>query len=155
VIRKTGNFDIIFCGQKAIDGETAQVGPGIAENLHIPQITCVSNAEVEGMIVKAWRETEFGQEVIQVKLPVLMTAMKGPNEPRVPTFARIAEAMEKRIPIWSADEVGGEKNRFGLVGSPTRVVKTWVPEQRKRGQMLEGDPDAVAQMLSGILKDII
>jgi electron transfer flavoprotein alpha/beta subunit len=152
-IRKIGDFHLILCGKAAIDGETAQVGPGIAENLHIPQITCVNRVEIDGESVKAWQETEWGQAVIEARLPILVTALKGVKEPRVPTFSRLADAMEEDIPIWSADDLNGDLKRFGLEGSATRVVKTWTPERRKRGRLLEGEPGDLARMLAGLLRD--
>jgi electron transfer flavoprotein alpha/beta subunit len=152
-IKKIANFDIVFCGQKAIDGDTAQVGPGLAENLHIPQITYVNKVQVEAGIVEAWRETELGQERVEAKLPVLLTVIKGLNEPRVPTYGNIAEAMEKDIPIWSSDVLGGDKFRFGAEGSATRVVKTWKRPSRKRGRSLKGEPLELAHILASILKE--
>jgi electron transfer flavoprotein beta subunit len=152
-IKKIADFDIVLCGQKAIDGETGQVGPGVAENLHIPQITYVNKVQVEAAMVKAWRETELGQERVEAKLPVLLTLSKGLNEPRVPTYRNIAEAMEKDIPIWSADELGGDKFKFGAEGSATKVVRTWKHLSRKRGQSLKGEPLELARMLTNILKE--
>ena len=152
-IRKIGDFHLVLCGKNAIDGETAQVGPGIAENLHIPQITCVNKVEIDGESIKAWQETEWGQAIIQARLPILVTTLKGAKEPRVPTFSGLADAMEKDIPIWSADDLNGDMKRFGLEGSATRVVKTWMPERKKKGRLLEGEPGDLAKRLAGLLRD--
>ncbi|MEW6034269.1 MAG: electron transfer flavoprotein subunit beta/FixA family protein [Chloroflexota bacterium] len=152
-IRKTGKFDLIFCGQQAIDGDTAQVGPGIAENLHIPQITYVNKVEVDGKVVTAWRETEAGLEVVQCRVPVLLTATKGINEPRVPSFSAIAEAIEKEVPTWTVNDLEVNRERLGLEGSPTRVIRVWTPEPRSGGQILKGEATELARRLAQVLRD--
>jgi electron transfer flavoprotein beta subunit len=152
-IRKIGRFDLILCGQHAIDGDTAQVGPGIAENLHIPQITYVNRVEIEGGKVRAQREVEEGYEVIESKLPVLLTVVKGINEPRIPTFSGISEAMEKDIPTWTAADLEVASQRLGLDGSPTKVIRVWTPKTRPRGRILDGEPAEMAKKLVGLLRE--
>ena len=154
-IKKIGEFDVILCGQQAIDGDTAQVGPGIAENLHVPQFTYVTRLEIEGKSATAWRETEAGIEKVQCRLPALFTCSKGINEPRVPTFGDIAGAMDKTVPIWSVNDLEVESGRLGLDGSPTRVVKVWSPEARAGGQVLKGEPSELAEKLAGILQEYV
>ncbi|HEY3423876.1 MAG TPA: electron transfer flavoprotein subunit beta/FixA family protein, partial [Negativicutes bacterium] len=84
-IRKLGQVDMIICGKQAIDGDTAQVGPEIAEHLNIPQVTYVAKVEVEGNVVRVEREQEDGYEIIETSTPVLLTVVKSINEPRYPT----------------------------------------------------------------------
>ena len=150
-INKLGDFDLIICGQQAIDGDTAQVGPMLAENLHIPQITYVSGLEVEKKHVVGMREVEEGQERVRCKMPVLITVVKGINEPRVPTYSDLSEAMDKEIPAWTAQDLGLDEKRLGLNGSPTAVTKVWSPEARSGGQEITGDPAEVAVFLADIL----
>ena len=153
-IRKIGKFDMIFCGQQAIDGDTAQVGPMLAENLRIPHVTYVNQGELEDKSVKAKREVEDGYEVIQCKTPVLLSVIKGINVPRVPSFSSLSEAMEKDIPTWTARDLGVDRNLVGLQASPTIVKKVWTPEIKRKGKELTGDPSALAQQLAEILLNL-
>jgi len=153
-IRKIGKFDMIFCGQQAIDGDTAQVGPMLAENLRIPHVTYVNQVELLDKTVKAKREVEDGYEVIQCKTPVLLSVIKGINIPRVPSFSSLSEAMEKDIPTWTARDLGVDRNLVGLQASPTIVKKVWTPEIKRKGEELSGDPSELAQQLAEILLNL-
>jgi len=148
-IKKIGNYDMIFCGMQATDGDTAQVGPSIAENLRIPQITYIKKLEVEKKKVIAHREIEGGEEVIQCRMPVLMTAVKALNEPRIPKFKAINKALATEITVWNAADVECDTDRIGLSGSPTNVVKVFSPEPRAGGQKFEGlsADEAVAKIV--------
>ena len=148
-IKKIGNFDMIFCGMQATDGDTAQVGPSIAENLRIPQITYIKKLELEKKKVSAHREVEGGDEVIQCRMPVLMTAVKALNEPRIPKFRAINKALATEITVWNAADLECEADRLGLSGSPTNVVKVFSPEPRAGGQKFEGlsADEAVAKIV--------
>jgi len=150
-IRKIGDVDLVLCGQQAIDGDTAQVGPMLAENLHIPQITYVSRLELEGKYITATREVEDGYEVVRCKLPALVTVVKGINIPRVPTYNSLSEAMDKEIPVWGAEDLDIEKDRLGLPGSPTAVTRVWAPESRSQGHVLRGEPSELAKQLAEVL----
>lgn len=154
-IKEIGDFDLIFCGQQAIDGDTAQVGPMLAENLHIPQITYVNRIEIEGKHVVATREVEDGYEVIRCRMPVLLTVVKGINVPRVPTYSSLSEAMDKEIPIWTAEDLDLERNRLGLPGSPTAVTRIWYPVPRTGGQVLTGEPTELAERVAEVLLNIL
>lgn len=153
-IKKIGEYNLIFCGQQATDGDTAQVGPSIAENLHIPQITYINKLEVEKKKVVAHREIEGGEEVIQCRMPVLMTAMKGLNEPRIPKYKAITKALDKEIVVWNAADLDLEMDRVGLSGSPTNVVKVFSPEPREGGQKFEGlSPGEAVNKIVDVLKE--
>jgi len=154
-IKKIGDFNLILCGQQAIDGDTAQVGPMLAENLHIPQITYVNRVDIEDKYLVARRELEERYEVVRCRMPVLLTVVKGINLPRVPTFSALSEAMEKEIPVWTAEDLGLEKGRLGLSGSPTTVTKVWPSEPRPGGKVLSGEPSEVAKQLADILTEIV
>ncbi|MFC1800550.1 electron transfer flavoprotein subunit beta/FixA family protein, partial [Nanoarchaeota archaeon] len=91
-IEKIGKFDLIFCGRQAIDGDTAQIGPQVAENLGIPQITYVQKIEVKDGSVEVERQTEYGHDVVSAKMPVLLTAVKELNQPDYPTLKGILSA---------------------------------------------------------------
>ncbi len=128
------DYDIIFAGRQAIDGDTAQVGPEIAEHLKIPQITYVEKVEVDGDSLKVQRAWEDGYEVIKVKTPVLLTAIKELNEPRYMHMANIFEAYKKEVKIWSAADIDVDKSLLGLAGSPTKVKKSSTKEPKGQGE---------------------
>lgn len=150
-IKRMSKFEMILCGQQAIDGDTAQVGPMLAEALRIPQITYVNHIEIENKKVRARREVEDGYELIEGKFPILLSVIKGINEPRVPSFSSLSDAMEKEIQTWTVKDLAVDRNRVGLQGSPTRVTRIWTPEIQRRGTELTGDPSELAQQLSEIL----
>jgi electron transfer flavoprotein beta subunit len=154
-IRKIGEFDLILCGQKAIDGETAQVGPMLAENLHVPQITYVNELEIQGKKVIARRELEKGFLVVQCRMPVVLTLVKGINVPRVPTYSDLSDAMEKEIITWAAEDLDVEESLLGLRGSPTSVSQVWTPELRPGGEALTGEPSELANRIAEVLLGIL
>lgn len=137
-IKKIGNYDIIFAGRQAIDGDTAQVGPQIAERLNIPQVTYVQNFEINEDEIKVQRQLENGYEIIKVKTPVLLTTVKELNKPRYMNVKRIYDAYKKEIPVWSANDISVDKDTIGLKASPTKVFRSFTPEPKGKGVMLEG-----------------
>ncbi|SQC02635.1 electron transfer flavoprotein beta-subunit [Clostridium tetanomorphum] len=105
-INKIGDYEIIFCGRQAIDGDTAQVGPEVAEHLNIPQITYVNNLEIQGKEVIAHRATEDGYYIIKSKMPILLTTIKDLNKPRYPSILGIYNAFrEKEIKVWNINDI--------------------------------------------------
>ncbi|QJW45248.1 electron transfer flavoprotein subunit beta/FixA family protein [bacterium BFN5] len=138
-IRKLGKFDVILCGKQAIDGDTAQVGPEIAEYLDIAQITYVAKVEVDGDTVRVEREHEEGYEVIETKVPVLLTVVKSINEPRLPTVKGTMRANRTEIPEITVNDVDVDPERLGLKGSPTQVRRIFTPQQRKQGEIIQAD----------------
>ncbi|MFW9935828.1 MAG: electron transfer flavoprotein subunit beta/FixA family protein, partial [Candidatus Thorarchaeota archaeon] len=142
-------YDLIICGKQAIDGDTAQVGPEIAEVLGIPQITYAVDVELaeSKKRIKVKRETDEGFEVIECRLPALITATKGLNEPRLPSLMAIMKASKKEIKLVTAEALGGNSDQYGLPGSPTQVVEVFTPEQRTGGIKIDGteDPEGAAK----------
>ena len=145
--------DVVFCGRQAIDGDTAQVGPQIAEKLHLPQITYVADVKVEDGVVTAKRMLEDGFMMIQAETPCLLTCVKELNEPRYMSVGGIFECYSKPMDVFDynalKDDPLIEVDTIGLKGSPTNVFKSFTPPQKGAGTMLEGD-DVAAQM-AGIL----
>ncbi len=141
-IEKIGDYDIILCGRQAIDGDTAQVGPEIAEFLDIAQITYVKEIEVDRDVLKVKRFTENGDYTYEVKTPVLLTAIKELNTPRYPTVRGIIENYgddsESMINIISFKDLKVDESQIGLKGSPTNVYKSFVPVKSKSSQIIEG-----------------
>ena len=140
-----GKFDAIFCGKQAIDGDTAQVGPEIAEHLNLPQVTYGLEVEVEGDTVKVKKEVEEGVEVIGVKSPCVVTFTKPAWDPRYPTIKRKLAANRAQIPtLTAADLPTINLNNAGLKGSPTKVKKTFVPQKKTGGVKIKEEDDAAS-----------
>ena len=135
-----GRFDAIFCGRQAIDGDTAQVGPEIAEHLGYPQVTCGLEAEVSGDTLRVKREVEEGVELIAVRLPCVVTFTKPVWDPRYPTIKRKLAAGRAQIPTLTAVDLPTiELARTGLNGSATKVKKTFIPPVKPCGRKLGGE----------------
>lgn len=141
-IEKIGDYDIILCGRQAIDGDTAQVGPEIAEFLDIAQITYVKEIELDGDVLKVKRFTENGDYTFEVKTPVLLTAIKELNTPRYPTVRGIIEnygdESESKINVISFEDLKVDETQIGLKGSPTNVYKSFVPVKNKSSEIIDG-----------------
>ena len=148
-----GKFDAIFCGKQAIDGDTAQVGPEIAEHLNLPQITYGLEAEVNRDTLKVRKEVEDGIEVVRVKIPCLVTFTKPAWDPRYPTIKRKMAANRADIPtLTAADLPAINLDSAGLKGSPTKVKKTFVPQKKSGGvKIAEEDNAASAKRLFELL----
>ena len=133
-----GKFDAIFCGKQAIDGDTGQVGPELAEWLDIPQVTNCWEVEVTGDSLKVKKQTDDGFEIIGAKMPCLVTYTQPAWEVRYPNIKRKLAANKAEIPqISVADLAGIEEPRLGLAGSPTKVKKSFVPPKREGGVKIE------------------
>ncbi len=149
-IEKIGNYDVIFCGRQAIDGDTAQIGPQVADYLQIPQVTYVSEIEKvgkESLIVK--RCLEDGYERVECTRPALLTVIAELNRPRYPDVGRMITACHEKAPIkiWNAADIGVTVHEVGLEGSLTHVIKTSVPKFKRQGEILEGDIKTVVREL--------
>lgn len=160
-IRKLAPYDIILCGKQASDGDTAQVGPGIAVHLDLPQITYVrkieevnppltppsplkgegerSSGEGKGGSIKAERALEEGYEVIESSLPVLITVVKEINEPRLPSLKGKIKASKMTVLVWNAMQIEADPDKIGLKGSPTVVNKIFSPPKRTGGKIIKGE----------------
>ncbi len=154
-IRKIGDYDIIFAGRQAIDGDTAQVGPQIAERLHLPQVTYVMDLayNADSKIVTVKRQLEDGYEKIEVQTPCLLTAVKELNEPRYMTVGGIVEAYEKEITAWGLKDLDVEAHQVGLKASPTQVFRSFTPAPKGKGVMLEGTVTEKVSSLVATLKE--
>ena len=138
-------FDLILCGKQAIDGDTAQVGPEIAENLDYPQITYAVEAAVNGEEVEVKVETELGNEILAAKMPCLLTVTKPGFEPRLPTIKSKMFAKKAVIDTLTSEEITIDATRCGLKGSATKVKKTFTPNLKKiRDQDCRGIKSSVS-----------
>jgi len=154
-IKKLGKFDIVFCGQQAIDGDTAQVGPEVAQHLGIPQITYVEEVlglEAGKLVVKSL--TDDGYRIVESKIPVLITCSTPSSfEPSNPSMAAILKANKKPFETWTADTLGGDKSRFGLSGSPTQVSRVYSPPTRAKGVVFKDSiEDGVKKVVEALLE---
>ena len=155
-VRKIKDFDIVICGKQASDGDTAQVGPGIATFLDIPQVTYVKRIEkIEKKEARVERMTEEGFEIIETPLPCLFTVVKEINEPRLPSLKGKMRAKKIGIIKWNADDMDCDYDKLGLDASPTRVMRIFTPSPRKSGVMLKGEVNEIAENLAGELKSEI
>jgi electron transfer flavoprotein beta subunit len=154
-VRKLGHFDLVIAGHQAIDGDTAQIGPQVAEFLDVPQIIRASKLDVKGDELTAERTAEDGTEVVRCRLPALVTVAKDANKPRYPFVPRLMAAFDKDAPIlvWGPKDIGAEEARIGLKGSPTQVQKTFSPKFEKKVERLAGLPADVAKALVGRLRE--
>jgi len=152
VIKKL-DYDLILAGRQAIDGDTAQVGPGIAVHLDIPQITYVEKVEVEGDHLKVTKAWEDGYETIEVKTPVLLTAIKELNTPRYMNVKNIFETFKKEVKIWNASDIDVDKALLGLAGSPTQVKKSMTKELKGKGEIINKPAKEAAAYAVSKLKE--
>lgn len=147
--------DIVFCGRQAIDGDTAQVGPQIAEKLGIPQITYAADIKVEGKKVTVKRMLEDGYMTIETQTPCLITAIKELNEPRYMSVGGIFDCYKKPMDVYDfntlKDDPLIELDTIGLKGSPTNIFASFTPPQKGAGEMLQGSDQEKVDALVGKL----
>jgi electron transfer flavoprotein beta subunit len=153
---KTLEFDLVLCGKQAIDGDTAQVGPGIACHLDLPQVCYVSKVrEISKEKAVVERMMEDGTEVVEVQMPAVFTVVKDINEPRLPSLKGKMKAKKAEIKTLSAADIKANVEEIGLKGSPTSVNKIFSPPRRSGGEMLEYETaPEVAKNLVGKLKEM-
>ena len=152
-IKKLGEFNIIFCGLQAIDGDTAQVGPEIAGILNIPQITYVESIEeVSEKKLLAKVQTDNGYKIVESRLPTLITGITPSSfEPTNPPMMSIMKANKKPFFTWDANELGGDKDKYGLNGSLTQVIKIYSPPAREKGVVINDEPESAVKILMDLL----
>lgn len=149
------DFDLVLLGKQAIDGDTAQVGPELAEILAIPQITyAVELALSEShRRIRVRREIEEGYEVVEASLPALITVSRGETVRRFPSLSDLLRAADKPIQTITAADLPVSEEELGLAGSFTRVVKVFPPQMKKQGQVISGlDADEAAVQLAKFLR---
>ena len=149
------DYDLIITGRQAIDGDTAQVGPQIAEKLHLPQITYAAEITKNGDEVTVKRMLEDGYMTIKVQTPCLLTCIKELNEPRYMSVGGVFEAYGKPLTTLGYEDLKDDPlidaTTIGLKGSPTNIFKSFTPPQKGAGMMLEGTDKATCEKLAGIL----
>lgn len=140
-VKENGDYDLIFTGRQAIDGDTAQVGPQLAEKLGLPQVSYVEEFEIaddrKSVMVK--RQLEDGYELIEVQLPCLLTTIKELNTPRYMKIAGIYG--DKDIKTWNARDIEVDLTKVGLEASPTNVFRSFTPAPKEPGIKIKGDSE--------------
>jgi electron transfer flavoprotein beta subunit len=159
-IKKLGDVDLVICGKQASDGDTAQVGPGIATHLNLPQATYVRkidkvDIEAKPGVMVVERLLEEGYEVVQIELPALITVVKEINNPRIASLKGKMAAKKAAITTWKFDDLDVDQKKIGLDGSPTRVVKIFSPAPKEGGRILNGEPDEMVKEVVETLKGIL
>jgi len=154
-IKKIGNFDVIFCGKQAIDGETAQVGPELAQRLDIPYITYIRKIEFKNNTLLVERLLDDGYQVVQINLPALLTVIKEIGEPPLPSIRGKMRAKKAKILLWTTQDIKADSEKIGLKGSATQVVKIFSPPSRGERQMLTGSLEQQARELKDKLMTIM
>lgn len=154
-MRKIGTYDIVVCGSKTTDGDTGQVGPGLAEELGISHVSYVRKITAVGeALINVERTLDDYYERVEAPLPCLITVTKEINEPRLPSLKGKLMAKRAQITVWNAEGLGSDPKRFGLNGSPTRVIKVFHPSPRRGGEIITGSPEIQADMLVEKLKEL-
>ena len=148
-----GNVDVIFAGRQAIDGDTAQVGPQVAQRLGLPVVTYVQDIKLEDGKAVVQRQLEDGYEIIEVQMPCLLTAVKELNRPRYMSIGGIVDAYKKEITVWDHNAVELDPKDCGLNASPTQVFRSFTPPQKGKGEMLSGTVQEMSAALVGKLRE--
>ena len=142
-----------FAGRQAIDGDTAQVGPQVAQRLGLPVVTYVQDIQLEEGKAVVQRQLEDGYERIEVQMPCLLTAVKELNQPRYMSIGGIVDAYEKEITIWDHSALELDPKDCGLNASPTQVFRSFTPPQKGKGEMLTGTTQEMSAALVGKLRE--
>lgn len=154
-IAKLGPFDAIFCGKQAVDEDDAAVGIMLAELLDLPHVSVVTRFEIaeDGKSARAEREIEGGREVVETPLPAVITAQKGLNEPRYPSFRGIRQARSKPFTQWTVADVGLDAGVVGMGGAKLKMVELLPPPERPSGRIVPGEPADAAREVVRLLRD--
>lgn len=147
-IEKIGGCDLVLCGKQAIDGDTAQVGPGLAERLRRPYASYVRKiSEFKDGSLVLERMMDDGYDILEVPLPALLTVVKEINEPRIPSLKGKMKAKKAIISSLNAEAIGADPNFLGLKGSPTQVVNVFAPQLKGDRLMLTGTADEIVMQI--------
>ncbi|MFA6334322.1 MAG: electron transfer flavoprotein subunit beta/FixA family protein [Bacteroidales bacterium] len=147
-------WDLILTGRQAIDGDTAQVGPQIAEHLSIPQVTYAEDLTYDGnRVFTVRKQSEEGYQILEVESPALITVLATANKPRYMSVKGIVEAFNKEVEIWGADKIEIDEEKLGLKGSPTKVYKAFTKGLRAAGQLYEVESEEAVGIIISKLKE--
>lgn len=148
------DFDLVITGRQAIDGDTAQVGPQIAEHLDLPQVTYLEDLKYDGhkrFIIK--KSTEEGYQLLEVDAPCVVTVLATANKARYMSVRGIVDAYSREVEIWNYNNISVDEAKLGLNGSPTRVFKSFTKGAKSAGKIFEVEPGEAADIIVGKLKE--
>jgi electron transfer flavoprotein beta subunit len=154
-IQKVGEYDVIFCGKQAVDADNHAVGVMLAELLDLPHVAVVSELEIdaEAGTARAGRDIEGGKEVVELPLPAVISAQKGLNEPRYPSFRGIRQARSKPFNTWTPADVGLDAGEVGAAGAKLEVIEILPPPERPPGRIIPGEPAEAAKEVVRLLRE--
>jgi electron transfer flavoprotein beta subunit len=154
-IKKMEPYDLIICGKQAIDGDTAQVGPGVAEMLDIPFVAWVRKVEdISNGIMRVQRLMEGGYDIVEIPLPCLITVVKEINTPRMASLKGKMRAKKIEIHKLDAAAIGVDPAKIGLKGSPTQVLRSFVPQRKSGGEKATGDVSTLVEKARQTIMDL-
>jgi len=155
-IKSIGSFDLIICGKQTTDGDTAQVGPAIAEHLDIPHVAWVSKINnVDDKKITVEQDLAESVESVELYFPCMITVEKDIVQPRLPSYKRKLETRDKPVKMLTfQDFPDQDENKYGLKGSPTRVEKVFPPDSNTDRILFEGHPDELADKCYDTLKQL-
>lgn len=154
-IKTLGQFDLIICGKQAIDGDTAQVGPGVAEMLGIPYVAWVRKVdEITGSHMKVERLMEEGYDIVEMPLPGLITVVKEINTPRMASLRGKMKAKSAKFNMINASMMEVDTKKLGLKGSPTQVLRSFVPERKTGGEKISGEVPVLVDKITSTILDL-
>ena len=146
--------DLVICGKMAVDGDTAQIGPELAGALGVPCIAGVERlVELRGKVLSAERATDAGREFVEVELPAVITVAKDAAQLRMPSIAGVLAAEDAPVAVRTAADVKADPTRTGLAGSPTQVVRSFVPERAHEAVPVEGTAAEQAAALATLIEE--
>ncbi len=155
-VESLGGADLIICGKMAVDGDTAQIGPELAQHLgisHVSDVCEILEAVEDHLLVRrVWDDVE---QELYLPLPALITVVKGQNLPQLPTIDGMLRGRAAKIAVFTAESLQADKERCGLKGSPTQVVRTFTPPVRGQAQAIEGNEQQQAGKLAKIIKEVL
>ena len=147
-VKQLGDFDLLLCGKMAVDGDTAQIGPELAQRLGVPHVSDVFRMECGGAAVTVWRELGGCVQKLRVPLPAVLTVTRELNVPRLPSIAGVLRARQAEVRLCSAAQAGADEQQCGLKGSPTQVVATFLPQRTRTVQEIT-DTAALLDIIKG------
>lgn len=154
-VQKIGTFDLIICGKMAVDGDTAQIGPELAQTLGIAYATDVIEVlDVTENKITVKRGIDGGTQVAKLSFPALITVVKEIAQPRLPSIKSIKESLAKEVAVYTAAELEADVNRTGLTGSPTEVVHTFIPENNRDCIEITGDILGICKSIEQIVEEV-
>jgi electron transfer flavoprotein beta subunit len=150
---RTLEFDLLITGRQAIDGDTAQVGPQVAEHLGLPQVSYVENLEFDGNTFTLKKWLEDGYQIVEVESPCVITVLSSANQPRYMRMRGIMEAYKREVEVWGCDRIDVDESKLGLKGSPTRVAKSFTKGVKGSGEKFEVSEAEAVEIIINKLKE--